>query len=182
MKRVDSVFADDVYQPGQHGLQGTVRLHHALWLSGGSGGVDHIGAVPRLRQADFGSVFPFGNDPADRLPVKGRLCLTVLQHEGDPVLGVFGIHRHIGRPGLMDADNRRRKFLHPAHAQGDKAVFPDPPADEPRSDGVGGPVQFRVGITAFTVDHGDVIRAFFHPFPEQVKPGLTDIVCQGFTL
>ena len=82
----------------------------------------------------------------------------------------------------MDADGCRHEFLYPAHAQGDKAVFGNSLTDEPRSNGVGGLIQLRVGITAFAVRHGLTLRRCLNLLPEQIEPGFTEIVLQGFTL
>ena len=160
--------------------QRPVGNHDALGPAGGSGRVYHVGqrvrpgAKHRLRVRALPHRLP------DRLLGQQQGSLRIFQHIADAVLRIIRVDGHIGRPRLVDADGRRREFLHPAHAQGDKAVFPDPLTDQPRGDGVGGPVQFRVGITAFAVCHGLMLRRCLNLLPEQVQPGFTCVIGHRF--
>ena len=188
MDRVDALPSDNALPPGDKGAQGTVALHDALGLSGGTGGIDHVGVALRpgpvdgTRPGTFGTrrLSIIGKDFSNQRFVQNQLRSGILQHVGNALFRIFRVYGHIGRPGLLDAKHSRDKRLHAPHADRDKAVRRHAVGNQVQCHPVRRVVKLRVGIAALAVHHGHVIRRLLHPGMEQCKPGLIPVEGQFF--
>ena len=97
----------------------------ALGLAGRTGGVDHISAVTGRRPVQWLCRAVVRHQARHGCFVQCHTGPGILQHVGDAVFGIRRVDGHIGRAGLLDADDRRDEFLHAIHLDGHKAVFPD---------------------------------------------------------
>ncbi len=116
--------------------QGRVGDEHALGTAGRAGGVDDVGRAPRidLGQGLFrpGPVPIQANDLGgggrqarlQALPGEHQLGARVLQHEGQPVLGVGGVERQVGAARLEHAQHANHHLGRALHAEAHDGLRP----------------------------------------------------------
>ena len=78
----------------------------------------------------------------------------VVDHEGQPVVGVRGVERHVGAAGLHDAEDGGDQFGRPLPGQADQIAGARPGREQSRGHPIGVGRQFRVADRA-TVGAGD---------------------------
>ena len=111
-------------QPPSHkSTQGTVALHHALGLSGGAGGVDHIGAAFRHSMIHGSRILELCHGLTGGFLRQKGLRLRVLQHIGYALLRVFRVNGDISRTHLMHGDCCGKELLHTSHFKRNKTAF-----------------------------------------------------------
>ena len=119
------LIAKIIYSPGHIRPQGALAYDDALGFAGGTGGVNHISAVAGRRPVQRLRRAAVRHETRCSRLVQRHTGPGVLQHVRYAFFRVRRVNGHIGRAGLLDADDRRDEFLHAVHLYGHKTVFSD---------------------------------------------------------
>ena len=135
--------------------------HHALGAPGRTGCEDHVGELLRahLGQLDFGRGLDLGPVPVETHVLgaaRGKLteqvlageqdgAAAVLDHEGDAVLRIRRVERHVGPARLQDAEQPHHHFDRAVDADADQRLAADPQAAQVPRHARRTRVELRVG-------------------------------------
>ena len=118
--------------------------HHPLGGAGRAGGVDHVGRQLRVER----EIQPLGAVGIERLQVRGgeqEGGAAVRAHEGDALLRIGGIDRHVGGAGLEHAQEGHHQIRRALQEQGDAIPRPHAAGLEVVSQPVGLELELAVG-------------------------------------
>ncbi|CRM57494.1 hypothetical protein [Pseudomonas sp. 25 E 4] len=151
--------------------QRLMRHHHALWLAGGAGGVDHVGQVLR-RHFDLRVVLgALGAVHRQHLhavgqrqaPEQWRLGqqhpgTAVVEHERQTVGGELRVQRYIGATGLEDRQQADHHLKRTLDMHGHQHVRAHARRDQAMGQAVGTAVEFTVAQGVAVELHGGRVR------------------------
>ena len=110
-----------------------VRNHGAFGKSCGSGGIDHICKRVRRGPADKCIRCPAPEGIRYHLLVHDKLCIGILDHVADTILGIFRGDRNVGRACFLNPEHCQNEFLHSVHLDGYEIIDPDSLITQPGS-------------------------------------------------
>ena len=166
--------------------QATVFDHHSFWITGGAGGVDHIGQVACAQGWHDRVMVTFSRLIVVEQYQRQRQCrqaflqytlgqqcrrLAVLDHVGQTFDRIGRVQRHIGCTGLEHAQQADHHFHATFDADRHPIIRADAQADQVMGQAVGLAVQFGIAQALRLEGHRDGLRLREDLFLEQLMNG-----------
>ncbi len=140
------------------GRQGRVLDHHGLGPPGGTGGVDQVGGLARVRHQAQVVVGAVGHRKlGEHHPGPG-----VVDQQADPLGRVAGLDGQVGRSGLEHPEQRDHQVDRAGQHHGHHRPRADAARPQPPGKLVGPPVQLGVGQGTRVVQHRHRVRRAVH--------------------
>ncbi len=168
--------------------QGAVLDHHAFWLAGGTGGVDHVGQIGGAQTVYqwivlmIGPILTIQGNHRHRqwrqtgqqrlLSQYGHRC-AIAQQISDTLIRMRRVHRHITRARLEHGQQTDQGFQPTTSDHGHTIIRAHAQADQVMGQGIGLAIQFAVAQVLIAHLRGDGIRSLNSLRLDQTMDGLT---------
>jgi hypothetical protein len=159
-----------------------VRHHHRLGPAGRAGGIEKVGELVRIDRAfrrriglagadlDAGQIGQRGR-PLHPLPDDQQSQVRVLRLEGDALLRMLGVERHVDRARLEDAEQADQQLGGTLGQQADAHLGPGAEVAQPAGERVGAAVEIAPGHPSSRTDHRGSVRRGRGASREQLVEG-----------
>ncbi len=153
--------------------QGAVLDHHAFWLAGGTGGVDHVGQIGGAQTVYqwivlmIGPILTIQGNHRHRqwrqtgqqrlLSQYGHRC-AIAQQISDTLIRMSRVHRHITRARLEHGQQTDQCFQTTTSDHGHTIIRAHAQADQVMGQGIGLAIQFAVAQVLIAHLRGDGVR------------------------